>query len=85
MGKFARLKELFSLVFGKVDLTTKSRPPVKMVLCISAADPLKLGTFQENLRSHAIEFEVRNNADLFVPENELETARAIIAEGQWEY
>lgn len=57
---------------------------MKWVLCISVTDPLKIEMYRENLRSHAIEFEVRNGTDLFVPENELETAKAIIAEGQWE-
>lgn len=57
----------------------------KMVLLISVKRPLQLEIYKENLRSHAIDFEVRNETDLFVPENELETAKAIIQEGQWEY
>lgn len=79
------LKELFSLFFGKIDSTKQPTPPAKMVLLMNVPDRVRLSLFQENLRSHAIEFEVRNGTDLFVPENELETAKAIIQEGQWEY
>ena len=83
--KFSKLKGFFSLLFGKPDSAVKPSGPVKWVLCVSVADPHRLDIFQENLRSHAIEFEVRNGTDLFVPENELGTAKAIIAQGQWEY
>ena len=79
------LKKLFSLLFGKIDSIPRPSGPVKWVLCVSAIDSHQLDIFQENLRSHAIEFEVLNGTDLFVPENELETAKAIIAQGQWEY
>ena len=85
MSRFSRLRSLFSLVFGKVDAPSKPTPPPKWVLCVSVNDRHKLDIFQENLRSHAIEFQVRNGTDLFVPENELETAKTILAEGQWEY
>ena len=59
-------------------------PKSKMVLLISVADPVKLDLFKENLRSNAIDFEIRG-PDLYVPENEILSAKAILQEGQWEY
>gem|GEM_PF-5894661 len=57
----------------------------KMVLLISLKDRVKLDLYQEGLRSNTIDFELRNGTDLFVPENELEMAKLVIQEGQWEY
>lgn len=57
----------------------------KMALLISLKDQVKLDLYQEGLRSNTIDFEIRNGTDIFVPENELEMARIVIQEGQWEY
>lgn len=52
---------------------------------MAVADPLRLALFQENLRSNAVDFEVREGNKIFVREDELESAKAILQEGQWEY
>ncbi len=80
-----KMKGLFSLVFGKVDPKAPPVPRGKMVLFMSFKDRVKLDMAQESLRSHGVDFEVRYGTDLYVPENELEMAKAIIAEGNWEY
>lgn len=84
MPKFS-LKELFSLLFGRPDPKAAPRPPAKMALLLSVTNPTQLELFQENLRSQAIPYEVRNGADIYVPEEDLESAKEILKEGQWEY
>lgn len=79
------LKELFSLVFGKPHSEAQPHPPAKMVLLVSVSRQNQLELFKENLRSQAIPFEIRNETDLYVPEDELETAKHVLKEGQWEY
>lgn len=56
-----------------------------MVLLISVTNRTQLELFQENLRSQAIPYEIRNGTDLYVPEEDLESAKEILKEGQWEY
>lgn len=79
------LKELFSLVFGKPHPEARPHPPAKMVLLVSVSRQNQLELFKENLRSQTIPFEIRNETDLYVPEDELETAKHVLKEGQWEY
>lgn len=92
MPKF-NLKELFSLLLGRpgppyfAPRRNKEtpRPPAKMALLISVTHPTQLELFQENLRSQAIPFEIRNGTDIYVPEDDLATAKEVLKEGQWEY
>jgi len=58
---------------------------MKMVFLVAVKDRLKLDLYKENLRSNAVDFEVKNGSELFVREDELVIAKAILQEGQWEY
>jgi hypothetical protein len=77
------MKKEKNRVKPKSEGAPSARP--KMVLLISISDPVKLALYKENLRSNAMDYEVRNETELYVPEDELQTAKAILQEGQWEY
>jgi hypothetical protein len=79
------LKELFSLFFEKVNPEAPPVPRAPMVHLVTFENRTKLDMVQESLRSYGVDFEVRKGKEIFVPENELESAKAIIAEGNWEY
>ena len=82
----AKLKNFFSIFFSKSNGNDFQLPQLgKKVLLISVTDPVRLNLYQENLRSNAVDFEVRDGTDIYVPEQELESAKVILQEGQWEY
>lgn len=56
-----------------------------MVFLVSVPDRVKRALYEENLRSQAIDYEIRNGQEFFVREDELEAAKHILREGQWEY